>query len=137
MKKTISMKILMIILTIFCMLGISSSRVLALGDIISSGGSFENARFNYTVNGIHSDMEIDEQDLKNVSNTVYNILLILGMVIAVIIGMVLGIKFMTGSIEEQAKVKESLIPYIAGCAIIFGAFTIWKIVIEVMGATGL
>ena len=75
---------------------------------------------------------IDYDKLQDASNTIYNILLSFGVVIAVIIGMVLGIKFMTGSIEEQAKVKESLTPYIAGCIVIFGAFTIWKIVLEVL-----
>lgn len=135
MKKTIKSKLLIIILMLFTILTILSTHTYALGGIITSGDKFENARANYLVNGIHSDMEIDETDLKNVSNTVYNIFLLLGIIIAVIIGMVLGIKFMTGSIEEQAKVKESLVPYIAGCIVIFGAFTIWKIVLEVLKAS--
>ena len=35
-------------------------------------------------------------------------------------------------LEEKVKVKETLIPYVAGCIIIFGAFTIWKVVVEVL-----
>ena len=66
------------------------------------------------------------------SNTVYNILFILGIVIAVIWGLVIAIKFITGSVEEKAEVKKTLIPYVAGCVVLFGAFTIWKIVVTIL-----
>ena len=135
MKKTIKSKLLIIILIIFSLFTILNTHTYALGSIITSGEKFENARANYTVNGTHNDMEIDSKDLQDVSNMVYNVLLLLGIVIAILIGIVLGIKFMTGSIEEQAKVKESLVPYIAGCVVIFGAFTIWKVVLEVLKTT--
>ena len=39
---------------------------------------------------------------------------------------------MTQSVEEQAKVKETLIIYAVGCIVTFGAFGIWKMVIEIM-----
>lgn len=155
MKQTIKTKLLMMILMFFCIVTIWNQNVYALGGIISSGEKFENARANYlqekqpgdllgpqdkevVINGItyiQRGMEIKGDDLQKMSNTIYNILLLLGIVIAVIWGMVLGMKFMTGSIEEQAKVKESLIPYIAGCVVVFGAFTIWKIVLEVLKTT--
>ena len=35
--------------------------------------------------------------------------------------------------ESYTKVKEALIPYIAGCVVIFTAFAVWKIVIELLG----
>ena len=41
---------------------------------------------------------------------------------------------MTGSVAEKAQVKETLIPYVAGCVVIFGAFGIWKLIIEIMKA---
>ncbi len=31
-----------------------------------------------------------------------------------------------GSVEAKAQIKEKLIPYVVGCAIMFGAFGIWK-----------
>lgn len=68
-------------------------------------------------------------NLKAGSNTLYNILLAIGIFSAVAVGMYLGIKFMLSSAEDRAKVKESLIPYIAGCVVIFGAFIIWKLAI--------
>ena len=66
------------------------------------------------------------------SNNVYNILLFIGLAIAIIIGLVLGIQFMVGSVEQKAKVKDSLLPYIIGCIVIFGAFGIWKLVLTIL-----
>ena len=48
-----------------------------------------------------------------------------------IIGAILGIKIMWGSIEQQVKAKEMLIPYAIGCIVIFGAFGIWKLCINI------
>jgi hypothetical protein len=52
--------------------------------------------------------------------------------VAIIIGLVLGIQFMVGSVEQKAKVKDSLLPYIIGCIVIFGAFGIWKLVLTIL-----
>ena len=46
-------------------------------------------------------------------------------------GAVLGFQFILGSVEGKAKVSEALMPYIVGCIIVFGAFTIWKIAISI------
>ena len=75
---------------------------------------------------------ISSEKLKDASSLLYNTLLTIGICAAVIIGAVLGIQFMVGSVEQKAKIKDSLIPYVAGCVIIFGAFGIWKLVITMM-----
>lgn len=75
--------------------------------------------------------KISGDKLKNLSDLIYNTLLVIGIVIAVIIGAILGIQFITGSIEQKAKIKDALVPFIIGCVIIFGAFGIWKIVVEI------
>lgn len=77
-----------------------------------------------------------EGNLKGASDTLFNILLGLGMAAAVIIGVYLGVKFMISTVEDKAKVKEALIPYIAGCIVVFGAFTIWKLAIELLENIG-
>ena len=66
--------------------------------------------------------------IKGALDLIYNILLTIGVIVVVIIAAFLGIKFITSSVEEQAKVKESLIPFFVGCVVIFGAFGIWKLV---------
>lgn len=85
----------------------------------------------FITNGSSSDM-IAGDKIKNLSDIIYNVLLILGTVIAVIVGSVLGIQFITGSVEQKAKVKDSLIPFVIGCIVIFGAFGIWKLVITIL-----
>ena len=79
-----------------------------------------------------TDDQISEENLKNMSDTIYSILLILGIIIAFAIGGILGIKFVLGGLEEKAQIKAMIIPYIAGLAVLFGAFTIWKIVVTIL-----
>lgn len=74
----------------------------------------------------------DASKMKTSLDTLYNALLIGGVVIATIIGLALGIKFITGSVEQKGKIKEALIPYIAGCVVIFGAFGIWRLIILIL-----
>ncbi|MCI8412448.1 MAG: hypothetical protein HFJ40_08565 [Clostridia bacterium] len=75
---------------------------------------------------------INEGKLKNTSNFLYNLLLGVGIIIAVIVGIILGIKYMMGSVEEKAEYKESLFAYAVGCVVVFGAFGIWKIVVNIL-----
>lgn len=82
-----------------------------------------------------ADNKISEESMKNLSNTIYNILLVVGIIIAIIVGLILGIKFIMGSLEEKAEVKNMIIPYIIGCVVLFGAFTIWQIVVELLQST--
>lgn len=51
-----------------------------------------------------------------------------GVVVAVVILLILGIKYMMGSAEEKADYKKSMIPYIVGAILIFASTTIVNIV---------
>lgn len=68
------------------------------------------------------------------SNSIYNILFSVGVVIAVIVGMILGIKLMLAPVGERAEAKKMLVPYVVGCAVVFGAFGIWKLVVTILQA---
>lgn len=46
---------------------------------------------------------------------------IIGTFVAVGAMMVIGIKYVTGSIEEKANYKKSMMPYLIGCFVLFGA----------------
>lgn len=82
--------------------------------------------------GKGQDSPINEDALKQGSNTLYNVLLIIGVGVAMVWGTILGIQFVTGSLEEKANIKNGLTAYIFGCVIIFGAFGIWKLVISLL-----
>ena len=94
----------------------------SLDDMMNDADSFIN----------QGAIKYNETDLQNFSKTMYNILLAVGVAIAVIIGRIIGIKLMTASVEEKAQVKELLVPYIVGCVIIFGGFAIWKLVVTIL-----
>jgi len=126
--KNIYLKVLIIILiSIITLLAFQSkTSALSVEGIMQSASEFFN-------DGKNSNKElIEQQALQNTINTIYNILFSVCIAAALIIGIMIGIKFMTGSAEDQAKVKETLIPYTVGCSIAFGAFGIWKIVMEII-----
>ena len=77
---------------------------------------------------------IDTEDMQTMSDMLYNAFLIVGIIVAVVIGLTIGIKFMTGSVAEKAEIKKTLVPYIAGCIVLFGAFTIWKLVVTLLSS---
>lgn len=60
------------------------------------------------------------------------LLLGIGIFVAVIVGIVLGIKFMISSPEGKAQVSKLLTPFIIGTLLIVGALTIWKISISIL-----
>lgn len=97
-------------------------------DIIKGADEFIQA-------GEDQEKTIDSASLKEMSDLLYNTLLIIGIVVAVIVGLVIAIQFITGSVAQKAKVKETLFPYIAGCIVIFGAFGIWKLVVGILSQT--
>lgn len=82
------------------------------------------------MNSADSNITINSTELNRPSSEVYNILTSLGMIIAVVVGIVLGIKYMIAGADEKAEVKETLLPYIIGCVVTFGAFGIWRILIN-------
>lgn len=83
-------------------------------------------------NGENGGNVINNDALREGSNTLYNVLLVIGIAVAFIWGIVLGIQFITGSLGEKADVKKNLIVYIIGCIIIFGAFGIWKLLLQLL-----
>lgn len=91
------------------------------GDWLTAAEKFLNAS---------GSPSIEDSKLKGVSDDIYNMLSSIGMIISVVVGLILGITFMMASADDKAKVKEALIPYLVGCFVIFGAFGIWKIVIN-------
>lgn len=115
-----------------------------IGDKITQGitGGSSDSNSN-TPDGVMSGAEgflkagsgntaIDEAKLKKTSDFIFEFLVGIALVTAVVIGMIIGIKFMTAGIDEKAKLKELLVPYFAGCVVVFGAFGIWKLAVNIL-----
>ena len=130
MKINILSKILIILFCFICIFSLITTTTYAnsLSEIIQKGDEFVKG------GGDDDVTTLDEKSLKDMSTLIYNTLLIIGVVVAVIIGTIIAIQFMTGGISEKAKVKETLIAYVAGCVVVFGGFIIWKLVVDVLSA---
>lgn len=109
-KKT--MKILTTIATILLIISMGTSVVCAADGGKNIGGVTINPNKNNTT------------DIAGVGNKIMGILQVIGILTAVIILMVLGIKYMMGSAEEKAEYKKTMIPYLIGAILIFAATTI-------------
>ena len=126
-------KKLYVIISIMCVcllifIPIKSNAASTMDDVISAGDSFLNSG--------DGSSTINTGKLKEASMSIYNILLYIGIAASVIVGAILGIKIMIASADEKAKVKEALVPYIIGCFVIFGAFGIWKLAVNIFSSMG-
>ena len=111
--------ILIVFITIF---NVNICYASDVSDVITGADSF--------INAADLSKKTDESKLIDTSNMIYKILTVLGISMAVIISGILGIKFMIGSVEEKAQVKDQLVPFVIGCIVIFGAFSIWKVAVN-------
>ena len=125
MKKML-FKVCLITLLILCNLSVYSTTCMAdgsLDDVMNNGNSFLNA-------GSESSTMIDQNDLKSLSNFISGVLLTIAIGVTVITGAIMGLNFITQSIEEKAKVKESMVPWVIGIIVSFGTFTIWEVAVN-------
>ena len=67
--------------------------------------------------------------VETLGNQIIGILTTVGVVVAIVVLLVLGIKYMMGSASEKAEYKKTMIPYLVGAILIFGASAITKVVI--------
>ena len=83
---------------------------------------FADAGFNSTsITGSVSNASGQIQDL---GNRIVGVLQGIGIVVSVVVVIVLGIKYMMGSVEEKAEYKKTMMPYLIGAALIFAASAI-------------
>lgn len=134
MKNNSIFKFIIILLSIVLVIFIFSPKVYATEENIAVvnatvGGMISDAD-EFLTTGDRYENTINVENLKSTSNFIYNVALAVAIVIALVIGTILGVKFITASVEGKAQIKEALIPYIAGCVVVFGSFTIWKIAVN-------
>ena len=118
--KRIIIKLVFALFIIILLVSINT-RIYAAGNPITAGEDFIRE-------GKENKKEID---LAPASNIIYNTLLSIGVVVAVVVATILGLQFMLGGIEAQVKVKEMLVPFIIGCIVVFGGFGIWKLALAI------
>ena len=114
MKK--SVKIISIALVIMMALLSVSNVVLAAPDLSSQIKDMANGSGKQPT------------EILNLGKSIVTIMQTVGIVVAVVVLLVLGIKYMMGSAEEKAEYKKTMIPYLVGAVLIFASTTIVNVV---------
>lgn len=63
--------------------------------------------------------------------TIVDIIRIIGIIVTVVTLMLIGIKYMTGSLEEKADYKKSMIPYLIGVGIFFALSQLLAVIMKI------
>ena len=66
------------------------------------------------------------------AGTILNAIWVVGIVIAVVAVIVLGLKYMMGSLEERAEYKKNMLPIIIGIVILVSSTTIVSMIYNFM-----
>ena len=85
-----------------------------------------------TLDKINGQSNLKDEELVSIGNKVVNIIQVVGIVIAVIVLLIIGIKYMMGSASEKAEYKKTMIPYIVGAILIFAGTSIVKVIYSVL-----
>ena len=75
--------------------------------------------------------DVYSERLTSMAQTIIGIIQIAGTVISVIIILVIGIKYITGSVEERAEYKTTALLYIIGAVLLFCTVTIIRLVYSI------
>ena len=68
--------------------------------------------------------------ITDLGNDIVGIFQVVGVVLAVVVIIVLGIKYMLGSAEEKSEYKKSMLPYVIGAALIFAGSIFANVIYE-------
>ena len=63
-------------------------------------------------------------------NPIVGVISLIGMITSVLVLVILGIKYMIGSVEEKAEYKKSMIPYLIGAVMVFSISTFLTIIMN-------
>lgn len=94
-------------------------------DILNAGNDFISQGQQSNAIGV------DSSGMKPLSDFISNILLVIAVGVTLITAAMMAINFTIQSIEDKAKIKESMVPWIIGIFVTFGAYGIWRITMTV------
>ena len=98
----------------------SSSSTISVDSIMDEADDF--------IKDGEASSDIDETQLGETSDFLYNLLLGIGIIAAVGVGVVLGIKYVVASASEKAEIKKSAPIYVVAAVFIFAAVNILAII---------
>lgn len=105
-----------------------STLLLTIMLVTSIAGTVLAVDPNTVLNGLNGNGNVQTNDLTKVGNNIVTIIQVVGIVIAVIVLLVIGIKYMMGSASEKAEYKKTMIPYIVGAVLIFAGTSLVRVI---------
>ena len=73
----------------------------------------------------------DTEIVTSKAATIVDIIRIIGIIVTVVTLMLIGIKYMTGSLEEKADYKKSMIPYLIGVGVFFALSQLLAVIMKI------
>lgn len=126
MKISKTVKVLTALLLVVMMVMSLNTVAFASGSTTTSSGEIGSVIDK--INDSANNKLNDDSGVASLGGQIVGIIQIIGIVVAVVILLVLGIKYMTGSAQEKAEYKKTMIPYIIGAILIFAASTIVNVI---------
>lgn len=120
MKKTVRI-ISTILLTIMLVTSIAGV-VFAAPDIDKTIGDIDGAKAE------------DTTKVTTIGGKIINIIQVVGIVVAIAVVLIIGIKYMTGSVEQKAEYKKVMIPYIIGAVLLVAGTSIVKVIFNTINS---
>lgn len=120
MKKTVRI-ISTILLTIMLVTSIAGV-VFAAPDIDKTIGDIDGAKAG------------DTTKVTTIGGKIINIIQVVGIVVAIAVVLIIGIKYLTGSVEQKAEYKKVMIPYIIGAVLLVAGTSIVKVIFNTINS---
>ena len=93
-------------------------------NVVSYGFSVENMT--------GKDLPGDTQTkIDNFGQGIIKVITTVGSICSVVVLIMLGLKYMMGSVEEKAEYKKTLLPYVIGASMVFAASSLVSIIYNI------
>lgn len=125
----ISIKLLLMFIvcvTLFCTF--DNNFVYAAGDFV---GPVQPGYFDTNFWDPTGSVKEGDKELLEMGNKIIGPIQVIGSLVSVIAIIIIGIKYMLGSVEEKAQYKETLGPYFLGAVLVFGITNVLAIVYNI------
>ncbi len=93
--------------------------------------SFGFNTYSFNTNEWGPDNQKGGAVINDIGNTIVGLVSIVGSAVSIITLLILGIKYMMGSVEERAEYKKTMLPYIVGAIMVFGISNIIGIIEDI------
>ena len=99
-----------------------------------AGVVFAAPDIDKTIGDIDGSKAGDTTKVTTIGGKIINIIQVVGIVVAIAVVLIIGIKYMTGSVEQKAEYKKVMIPYIIGAVLLVAGTSIVKVIFNTINS---